>query len=374
VFSSAGLTAYYYREGAATAVSITLATMTVGTWATGGFKEIDATNMPGWYQLGIPDAALATGADSVQIHLKGAANMVPLPIEYQLQNLDIYDGVRAGLTALPNAAAGATGGLECQVTFGGTASAGSATTITLAGASAVDNYYNHQVVQITAGTGAGQSRTIVGYVGSTKVATVARAWATNPDNTSVFQLKGLETTPTWQLVAGTLSAATATTATLTGGVATNGYYNGALLVITAGTGQRQARVITGYVGGTTVATVDRAWATTPDNTSVYVVYGVDAPGTDANLAVAANSLPAAERTAISAALLASVLAELTQAQPPITPSVAQALMLAYMALRNNRLVTATTDSIENDAGVVIAKATVSDDGSTFTRAKMVSGP
>lgn len=203
---------------------------------------------------------------------------------------DPFNGINYGLTALPGAAAGATGGLDCTVTLGGTASAGSATTITLAGGSAVDNYYNHQVVQITSGTGAGQARIIVGYVGSTKVATVSRSWATNPDATSGYQVKGLETTPTWQLLAGTLSAATATTVTLTGGVATDSYYNGALLVITAGTGQRQARVITGYVGSTAVATVEYAWATTPDSTSVFVVYGDSLSALNSSLQVTAASV------------------------------------------------------------------------------------
>ncbi len=72
----------------------------------------------------------------------------------------------------------------------GTAQAGAATTITLdAGASAVDGAYNNMHVNITAGTGAGQAqRTISGYVGSTKVATVSSAWATNPDATSVFRI------------------------------------------------------------------------------------------------------------------------------------------------------------------------------------------
>jgi hypothetical protein len=71
----------------------------------------------------------------------------------------------------------------------GTAQAGAAGTITLdAGASATNDLYKGQWVVITSGTGAGQSRLITAYVGSTKVATVHRNWATNPDNTSVFYL------------------------------------------------------------------------------------------------------------------------------------------------------------------------------------------
>lgn len=76
VFNTASLVAYYHRNSAvAGGTAIALVTMTVGTWTSLGFKEIDATNMPGWYQLGIPDAALATGADTVSVHLKGAATM-----------------------------------------------------------------------------------------------------------------------------------------------------------------------------------------------------------------------------------------------------------------------------------------------------------
>ena len=85
-FNSGSLTAYYIRNGAASETAISLVTMTAGTWASGGFVEIDATNMPGWYQLGIPNAALATGADSVGIQLKGATNMAPVNLEVAIDH------------------------------------------------------------------------------------------------------------------------------------------------------------------------------------------------------------------------------------------------------------------------------------------------
>jgi len=111
LFNTASLTAHYYRSGAAGETAITLATMTLGTWVSGGFIEIDATNMPGFYQLGLPDAAIVTGADKVVVNLKGAANMAQLPLEIQLLDVNFNDGVRGGMTALPNAAADAAGGL-----------------------------------------------------------------------------------------------------------------------------------------------------------------------------------------------------------------------------------------------------------------------
>lgn len=70
-----------------------------------------------------------------------------------------------------------------------TAQTGGNTTITLdSSASAVDDFYRGELIEIIGGTGVGQFRRIASYVGSTKVATVNRAWATNPDSTSIFRI------------------------------------------------------------------------------------------------------------------------------------------------------------------------------------------
>lgn len=76
------------------------------------------------------------------------------------------------------------------VTISGTATAGAATTITLdPSSSAADDAYNGLYIVIKGGTGAGQSRLISDYVGASKVATVSAAWATNPDATSVYDIR-----------------------------------------------------------------------------------------------------------------------------------------------------------------------------------------
>jgi hypothetical protein len=68
-----------------------------------------------------------------------------------------------------------------------TATAGSATTITLgASGSAVNDTYTGLTIVIYGGTGAYQSRAITAYDGSTKVATVDPAWATAPNSTSQY--------------------------------------------------------------------------------------------------------------------------------------------------------------------------------------------
>jgi hypothetical protein len=80
--------------------------------------------------------------------------------------------------------------VEAQTaTRSGTAQAGSAADITLdAGASGTDDFFTPMVIRLTGGTGSGQIRQIIKYIGATKVATVDRAWGTNPDGTTTFRV------------------------------------------------------------------------------------------------------------------------------------------------------------------------------------------
>lgn len=92
-YNAAGLTAYYVRPPVGgtggTAVSITLATQTVsGSWSSGGWVEVDATNLPGIYRFDIPNAVFATGVDHAVVMLKGASGMAPVSLEYQLVGFD----------------------------------------------------------------------------------------------------------------------------------------------------------------------------------------------------------------------------------------------------------------------------------------------
>lgn len=85
VYNTAGLTCYYIRQGAAP-VAVTLATLASvsAAFSSGGFIEADATNMPGLYRFDLPNAALASGAESVTFHFKGAANLRPFTLTIQL--------------------------------------------------------------------------------------------------------------------------------------------------------------------------------------------------------------------------------------------------------------------------------------------------
>jgi hypothetical protein len=89
-YNTASLVASYVRP-LGTRQAITLATLAAADSAhsDGGFKEVDATNMPGVYRLDLPDAVCATGVNSVVVMLKGATNMSPVVLEIQLTDFDL---------------------------------------------------------------------------------------------------------------------------------------------------------------------------------------------------------------------------------------------------------------------------------------------
>lgn len=157
-----------------------------------------------------------------------------------------------------------------------TAQGGSARSITLdTSASATPQIYDGQDVYILSGTGAGQSRKIVNYTGSSKIANVDKPWATNPDNTSVFVLVADSSERTGWMHSGQAQTGAVGTITLdTGASATDDYYNETMIRIAAGTGAGQTRLVSDYVGVTRVASVIPNWITSPGNDSVFVVWGV----------------------------------------------------------------------------------------------------
>lgn len=186
----------------------------------------------------------------------------------------VWDEVLTGATHNVTNSAGRRLRQVRSALYTGTAQAGAATSITLdTGASTTNNLYQGEIVSIVSGTGAGQTRSIVNYVGSTRVATVDRAWITNPDNTSVFEIVGTDERNILQ--DGIAAGGASTSITLSSGAsATDDIYNGQTVFLSAGTGAQQARLITDYNGTTKVATISPAWTTTPDTTSIYQIMPV----------------------------------------------------------------------------------------------------
>ncbi|MHC4508014.1 MAG: hypothetical protein ACYTAO_03520 [Planctomycetota bacterium] len=107
VWNTAGIDMKYRREGAVN-TSITEATLaSLSTAHTdGGFLHIGN----GYYRLDLPDAAVAAGAAGCLVH-GVVTGMVVIGCYIEIVAYDPTDAVRLGLTAMPNAAADAAGGL-----------------------------------------------------------------------------------------------------------------------------------------------------------------------------------------------------------------------------------------------------------------------
>lgn len=201
-------------------------------------------------------------------------------------------------------------------TFTGTAQAGTSTTITLAALSspATDDLIQGQLITITTGTGAGQSRQCYLYRQSTKVATVWPAWKVSPDATSVYNVDSY-CFALGILRVGLAQAGGGQTITLDAGApATNSFWGGGLggmIFIVGGTGAGQSANIASYVGSTQVVTIIEGWATNPDATSVFVIMASDGawipPNGLTDNSISSGAITASSFTAgsINAAAIAS---------------------------------------------------------------------
>jgi len=526
-----GGSASFVRQGAAR-VDLTLVTLSSAstTHTDGGFIEVDATNMPGLYRCDYPDAAWITGVDQIfcQIVVAAAKNAVAAPILIDLTDVDLRDSVRAGLTALPNAAADAAGGLVVsdsggldmdgvlsgntpqtadndtklttllariigtlaagthnpataaqiavlsdwinggrldlildiiavnvdgldgaamrgtegaltdkagfslsaigldliastaigmveiakaiwdRVLTGAThnilnsagrrvrevidtvvlssdeAQAGTINTITLAtGEPSVDGTYDPAVVTIVGGTGIGQTRLILQYEGSTRIAIVDRNWKITPDATSFYTITsdpGRE-----HVNEGLAQAATANTITLnTLASSIDDIYIGQLVFVRSGTGDDQAKLVTDYDGSTKIATIDTPWGVVPDGTSAYVML----PTSPVSLSTATQASIDSIQTQIgiagagltdlggmSTAMKAEILVEVVKlyatqmaedyAADGTAPTLEQALMLIQQALTEFAFA-GTSNTVKKLDGTATAAIMTLDDATNPT--------
>lgn len=249
VFNTAGIDLWYRRPGGAH-TSITEVTQTEGGAHTdGGFVHIS----DGYYRLDLPDAAVATGVDYVDVG-GTVTGMVVIGGRIRLTDFDLSDSVRGGLTALPNAAADAAGGLV----------------ISDAGGLDVDTL-NSNVSAILADTGTD------GVVVATASKTGYRLSATGVDDIFDEPLSGHTTAGSFGAAAYVIRSNTAqagATSTITldaSASATDDFYNNQRIFIVSGTGAGQGTYITDYNGTTKVATVQDSWRTNPSSDSVFVI-------------------------------------------------------------------------------------------------------
>lgn len=87
--ASSGLTWYWYSNTNGTSSAVSVVGETLGTWTSGGFIQIDATNLPGFYEIGVPNALFASSVQWSVMEIFGVTGMIPVTVEFEViqQNL-----------------------------------------------------------------------------------------------------------------------------------------------------------------------------------------------------------------------------------------------------------------------------------------------
>lgn len=161
----------------------------------------------------------------------------------------------------------------------------------------------------------------------------------------------IELRPEPFLHSGVLASATSTSVVLPSGASTtNDMYNGAVIELVRGTGAGQVRTITDYVGSTLTGTLDRAWATTPDSTTGYIIRPVMSAALETDIKSSANVAAINTNTAAAANL------KLFYDGAFITGSIDDAGPTAS-AMKGNSALSAT-DDFYNDMTLVFTSGTL----------------
>ena len=250
-----------YKQSASNIESTTtLGTFAAPTASKCRFKEIDNASLKGWYEIQLADSILGTSDTSRYLDIAvveestTALKIGPCFKKVILTAFDAQDGVRGALTALPNAAAEASGGLFTRGTGAGqirqdangrvdvNAKAwldGTIPAVNVTGVPKVD-----VVDWLGSAPNSLQSGRVDSYLGAVAAAAINNAaFATDTWLASVRS-------NTAQSVAGgsiTLDASASSV---------DDYYKNDWVLVTSATlGTGQWRQITGYTGSTKVATV-----------------------------------------------------------------------------------------------------------------------
>lgn len=267
-------------------------------WATGEVLTGGLGSLAGLATISKDGAAFAsTGVTATEIGTTGFFSVDITAAEFT-SNLTVLkteiSGVADFVRVLEPEPACDSGVLQAGVQGGGTLRSG---------ASAVDSFYNGLEIEIVRGTGAGQTRTITTYVGSTKVFTVDRDWGTTPSTDSVYKIyyrspaQGAAAVANanilyWNAVGVSAAGAlffnafthssivdTAPTVNSFKGntslmSATNDFYNRQLIIFTSGAlSGAPARIITAYSGSTRLMTVYPPFPTAPSNGDLFLITG-----------------------------------------------------------------------------------------------------
>lgn len=302
-----------------------------------GWEEVSSTDHPGLYRLDIADAVFASGAWEAVVTITDASgsDFYAHDIGFRLVAFNAQDGVRLGLTALPNAAADAAGGLP----------------ISDAGGLDLDAQIGTKINDILTDTGAtldGKINTIDDFL-DTEIAAILAAVDTE-------------------------IASLITTIGVAGAGLTEAGGDGDHLTAINLPNQTMDIVgnITGNLSGSVGSVTGAVGSVTGAVGSVTGNVGGNVTGSVGSLATQAKADVNAE---VLDVLNTDTFAEPGQGAPAATASLAAKIGYLYKNWRNRKTQTSTVWSLYNDdATTVDQKATVSDDGSTATKGEIATGP
>lgn len=247
--------------------------------AGGAFAQTSASpttthDADGWYQCPLTTTDTGTvGSLTVQIVMAGA---LPVWEHFMVLPANVYDSLVGGTDTLDVQVTGIAANAITATSIASDAitDAKVASDVTIASVTGAVGSVTGAVGSVTGAVGS-----VTGNVGGNVTGSVGSI-ASGGISEASFATTAGSFAPLGIVDQGTMqSGSTSSTAVLRSALSlANDIPIGASIFIASGTGAGQTRTVSDWVSSTDTATVDAAWITTPDNTSVYKVFaGSPAP-------------------------------------------------------------------------------------------------
>jgi len=268
VYNTASLTCYYRKGATGTATAITLATQTVGgAWSSGGFVQVDATNMPGVYRLDVPDTVVSAEG-FVTIYFQGAANLVPTALRVDCRALP-SDMIKISGDA--TAADDLDARLDSVLADTNDLQTNQGDWATASGFATPSNVTDAQDTVIASGTSAWTTAS------GADIADAVWDEVLHKSTHNVAQSAGKQLRQVATIVAaeGQVNDASATTTSFNSDLTEtiDGFYNDQVLIFTDGPLVGRAEVISSYTGATKSFVFDEALPSVPSSGDSFTILG-----------------------------------------------------------------------------------------------------
>lgn len=390
VFNSASLTAAYKRDTDSASVNMTLANVTtLGTFANNGFREVEATNMPGIYEFDPPNAAFNSGAKSVVFVIKGATNLAPCVLEIALKAVNTQSTTDF-MASVPNVAGNVNGSVLGNLAGNVNGSVLGSVTGNIGGN--VNGNVLGTVANVAGNVNGSVLGNLAGNVNGNVLGTVANV-AGNVNGSVLGNLAGNvngNVLGTVANVAGNVNGnVLGTVANVAGNVNgsilgnlagnVNGNVLGTVANIAGNVNGSVLGNLAGNVNGSVLGSVTGNLGGNVNGSVLGSVTGNIGGNVNGNVLGSIGSLDTQAKADVNAEVLdvlnVDTFAQPGQATPAATTTIRLMLAWLYKAWRNRTTQTASEyDLYNDDAATVDQKATFSDDGTTADRGEISTGP